>query len=80
VAQVRAIKMETMTLEEMLGFLSENIRRVRDGETTPANANAITNASGKILAVVKLQMEYQRLTGRQMNIPLLAAGEKDDDG
>ena len=69
-----ATKLETLTLDELRGILSDEIRRVRDGETSAAGANAVTNATGKILSSIKLEMEYQKLTGRKANIPMLSGG------
>lgn len=68
--------LETLTLDELRGILSDEIRRVRDGESSAATANAVTNATGKILASIKLEMEYQKLTGRKANIPMLSGGSE----
>lgn len=51
--------------------MGENIQRLRDGEATPAVANAIVNSSAAMLRIVKLQMEYAKMTGQTPNIPLL---------
>jgi hypothetical protein len=51
--------------------LGENIQRLRDGEASPAVANAIVNSAGSMLRVVKLQMEYAKMTGKTPNIPML---------
>lgn len=67
---------ESMDLDEIRAILSDEIDRLRNDDSTPAKANAVTNAVGKILSTVKLEMEYQRLTGRKANIPLLN-GSKD---
>lgn len=45
-------------------ILADEIHKIREGKTTPANVNAITNASGKILSSIKLEMEYNKLHGR----------------
>lgn len=52
--------------------------KIREGNTTAASVNAISNATGKILSTVKLEMEYYRLIGKTPNIPLLM-GPGDDD-
>jgi hypothetical protein len=63
---------EAFTLDEIRLILSEEIRKIQDGSTTAANVNAISNATGKILSSVKLQMEYYRLTGKPLPpIPML---------
>lgn len=55
-----------MSLVEMQAVLSDQIRKVDQGETTPAKANAIANLTGKILAGVRLQMDYHRLSGKPL--------------
>lgn len=66
----------SFTLDELRRLLSDEIRKIQEGNTTAANVNAISNATGKILSSVKLQMEYYRLTGKPMpSIPLLDGGD-----
>jgi hypothetical protein len=80
VAEAKAEKMrEPMGLDEIRAILSDEIDRLRSDESTPAQANAITNAVGKILSTVKLEMEYQRLTGRKANIALLNGSNADPE-
>jgi hypothetical protein len=62
------------TAGDLLDVLSENIQRLRDGEATPAVANAIVNSSGAMLRIVKLQMDYAKMTGRTPEIPMLLTG------
>lgn len=65
------------TAQDLLEVMAENIQRLRDGEATPAVANAIVNSSAAMLRIVKLQMEYARMTGRTPSIPmLLTSGEE----
>ena len=53
--------------------MSDQIRKIEAGQTTPAKVNAISNATGKILASVRLQMDYHRLSGKPLpEIPLLS--------
>ncbi|MDP3909705.1 MAG: hypothetical protein Q8Q14_04895 [Gemmatimonadales bacterium] len=64
--------MTSFTLNEIRGILSDEIRKVREGLTSPVSVNSISNATGKILSSVKLEMEYYRLLGKAPpNIPLL---------
>lgn len=64
---------KSMTLPELQEVLSDQIRKIEGGETTPAKVNAISNATGKILASVRLQMDYHRLSGKPLpEIPLLS--------
>ena len=67
--------LDTLSLDEIRGILSDEIIRLRDGGTSAASANAVSNAVGKILSSIKLEMEYQKLTGRKANIPMLSAGD-----
>lgn len=59
---------------DLLDVLGENIQRLRDGESTPAVANAIVNSSAAMLRIVKLQMDYAKMTGKTPEIPLLLTG------
>lgn len=64
------------TAQDLLEVLGENIARLRNGEATPAVANAIVNSSGAMLRVVKLQMDYARMTGATPHIPMLLTGKE----
>jgi hypothetical protein len=59
------------TAQDLLEVMGENIQRLRNGEATPAVANAIVNSSAAMLRIVKLQMDYAKMTGRTPEIPLL---------
>jgi hypothetical protein len=63
----------TFSLDELRVVLSDSIRDLRVSEASAANVNAISNATGKILSSVKLQMEYYRLIGKTPDIPILLA-------
>ena len=60
--------------QDLLDVLGENIQRLRDGESTPAVANAIVNSSAAMLRIVRLQMDYAKMTGKTPEIPLLLTG------
>ena len=77
-AQVQTIdRGSVFTLDELRIVLSDSIRDLRDSEATAANVNAISNATGKILSSVKLQLEYYKVIGKTPDIPfLLAPGER----
>ena len=64
-----------MSLDEIRAVLADEIRKIRDGETTAANVNAISNATGKILSTVKIEMEYAKLLGHTPHIPILMRDE-----
>ncbi len=76
----KATKLTQMTTDEMRTILSDEVRRIRTDETTPAAANAVSNAVGKILSSVRLEMEYARLVGRKPFIEMLAGKVDRDDG
>lgn len=65
-----------LSITELRNVLWEEIGKVRAGETSPANVNAVTNATGKILSTVKLQMEFAKLTGQVPVIEMLQIAEK----
>jgi hypothetical protein len=62
-AEAKVIKQ--FTLNELRGILSDEIEKLRAGSTTPANVNAVSNASGKILSMIKLELEVMKLLGKQ---------------
>lgn len=55
---------ELKTIDDLRSILSDEISKLQRGETSAANVNAITNASGKILSSVKLEIEYNKLLGK----------------
>lgn len=60
-----------LSLDDLRAILSDEILKIREGNATAASVNAISNATGKILSSVKLQMEYYKMTGKSIDIPLL---------
>lgn len=62
---------ELPNVQEIQSTLWEQVKNLREGKTTPANANAVSNAIGKMFTGVKIQMEYYRLTGQTPHIPFL---------
>jgi len=64
------------TVEDLRTILADEIGKIREGKTTPANVNAITNASGKILSTIKLEIEYNKLHGSVPTIGFLGNGKK----
>jgi|LGVF01.2.fsa_nt_gb hypothetical protein len=55
---------EINTSNDLRVILAEEIQKIRAGETTAANVNAIVNATGKILTTVKMEIEYSKLIGK----------------
>ena len=59
------------TINDLRTILAEEIGKIRTGETTAANVNAIVNATGKILTTVKMEIEYNKLMGKAPTIDFL---------
>ena len=56
------------TVKDLRKILAEEISKVRSGDTTAANVNAIVNASGKILTTIKMEIDYAKLSGKPLAI------------
>lgn len=70
------------TVNDLRTILAEEIGKIRSGETTAANVNAIVNATGKILTTVKMEIEYNKLIGKTPQIDFInppAALENKED-
>ena len=55
--------MTPMNIESLRSILIETVSGLRAGHTTPSTAEAISNASGKIIASIRVQLEYARMRG-----------------
>lgn len=66
------------TVNDLRSILADEIKKIRDGTTTAANVNAITNATGKILSTIKLEIEYNKLLGKTPFIPFIEKKEADE--
>jgi hypothetical protein len=70
--QLSAIPTGTaFTLNDIRVILADSIRELRAGSSSPANINALSNATGKILSSVKLEMEYYKAIGRKPQIDMI---------
>jgi len=56
--------MTPMNIESLRGILIETVSSLRAGHTLPSTAEAISNASGKIIASIRVQLEYARMRGQ----------------
>lgn len=65
------------TMHQIRQMLCEEIDALRAKTTTPANVNAIVNATGKILTTVKMEMEYAKLMNKQPDLQFMALGIAD---
>lgn len=68
--------MSIKTIDELREFLAIEMERLKNGDTTPANANASANLSGKILSSVKMELEYNRMIGATPIISFLDSESK----
>lgn len=66
---------EPATINDIRQILMDDIKSLRNGETTPANVNAVCNAVGKVLQTIKMQMEYAKSVGKMPDIPMLSTGD-----
>jgi len=64
------------TITDIRLILAEEIVKIRAGETTAANVNAIVNATGKILTTVKMEIEYNKLIGKTPHIDFINGQEQ----
>ena len=66
------------TMNQIREMLCEEIDARRAKTTTPANVNAIVNATGKILTTVKMEMEYSKLMNKQPDLRFMALPDGDE--
>lgn len=64
------------TVNEVREILADEIQKLRRGDNTAVNVNAVVNAVGKILSSVKLELEYNKIIGKTPDIPFIRAGIK----
>ena len=60
-------------INDLRNILCEEINKLRNNKTTAANVNAITNATGKVLSTIKVQMEYAKLSGVEPKMNFIKA-------
>ena len=57
-----------MTFAGIRAVLSEEIEKLRTGKTTAGNISAMSNAIGKYLSSVKVQLEVAKIVGKAPQI------------
>lgn len=62
-------------MNDVRSLLADQIEKLIDNKTTPAALNAITNATGKILSTVKMELEYAKLTNGKLRSGFLQLEE-----
>lgn len=59
------------TTTELRTALCETIAAVREKKMAPDAAEAISNVSGKIIASLRVELEYRRMRGEVPTLPFL---------
>lgn len=60
-----------LSFEEAGNLLTEAMQNYSDEKVTAAKTNALANLTGKFLAMHKLKLERQKLTGKTKPMPFL---------
>lgn len=60
---------------ELRAVLCETIAAVREKTITPDAAEAISNASGKIVASLRVELEYRRMRGEVPKMQFVEGGK-----
>jgi hypothetical protein len=68
--------MSIQTVDNLRNFLADQLERVAAGEITPAVANSQANIAGKMISSVKMQLEYNKMTGANNEISFLGKAAK----
>lgn len=55
-------------MAQMRAILWQSIEGIRSGKSSPSQVNAISNACGKFLGTIKLEIEYHKLSGKTPTI------------
>jgi hypothetical protein len=71
--------MKQLTLQGLRMILSEQIEAIREGKATASNVNAISNATGKILSSIKLELEYHKLVGKTPHMAAMIEETSDEE-
>lgn len=72
--------MQMKSINELREILCDEIDKLRNDKTSAANVNAVTNATGKVLSSVKLEMEYQKMIGKRPDISFLKTAKEIEQG
>lgn len=57
--------------EDLKKVLADEIDKLREGKTTPKEANAVTQLAGKLISLVKLEIEYNKDKYNNPSEPLI---------
>ncbi len=59
------------TVHDLRAILAEEINKIRNNKTTAVNLNALSNAVGKILSSLRIQLEYSKLINKKPDISFI---------
>lgn len=66
-------------ITELRKSLCENYEKIKSGEMDLKMGKELTNAAGKIIASVKVELEYSQYTGAKNKISFLESKESGED-
>lgn len=64
--------MSATNIHELRESLARTLEKVSTGELSPAAANAAANVSGKVLATIKMELDFSKMSGNVPAIEFLA--------
>jgi hypothetical protein len=68
--------MQMLNAHQLSEVLSEQITKLRSGKVKPQVSNAIVSASGKLLAIQRLTLDYAKATKQTPDVPFLTGNGK----
>ncbi len=63
-------------INDLREVLWGNVQGIKKGTTTTEQANATTNAVGKYLSTVKLEMDYCKIVGKQPDLTIFGVTDE----
>lgn len=67
---------DLQNMDDLRNFLTNEMKKASNGESTPAAANAVANLGGKIMGTIKMTLEYCKMTGQTPYIPFITTENK----
>ena len=66
------IEKPELSVNSIRNLLWDEIHELRTGHTSAANLSALTNATGKILSTVVLQIKLAEMTGQKPDLEMIS--------
>jgi len=63
--------MKIVNMNQLIEFMTGELIRLKNGEITPEEANAVANVSEKIIASVQTEISYNELKGKDFIIEFM---------